>query len=286
MRIEPAQFEGWGIFQPVTHSDAKLVRPATLAERRGYLELFPMLRLLICQRVGRVWYGSTASFGDLRMRLEGVAPINLTEEVQLFDCVRTRYDGSQFWFDELDLRHDPAASAYLRSALSERTEPGDLQRPGLTAEERACYELNYWELVRPNEAEGAASPGLPARRARQPGAADVSPTPSEVGDPIRRRLRDSLSHAGAQLVDYVERADGFRVSFRIGRHHYTSSVNKDDLTVQVAGICLSGEDEKFDLGSLVGVLREAQDGQGIVPVGDENLGMDEQLYWQAHPPRN
>jgi hypothetical protein len=285
VRMEPAEFEGWGIFQPITHAEAMLVRQATLSERRRYLELFPMIQLLICRRAGQVWYGSAASFGDTRIQMEGLAPVNLAEEVQLFDCVRTRYDGSRFWFDEVDMRHDPAAAAYLRSALNDHTEPENLERRGLTAEERACYELNYWELLQAVEAEEAQQQPPPRRRQRRNLRAEESPEHRE-SDSTRRRLRDSLSHAGARLVDYLERADSFRVSFTVGGRHYTSSVNKDDLTVQVAGICLSGEDQKFDLGSLVGVLREAEHGGGIVPVGIDNHGMDEVHYWRVHPRRN
>ena len=74
-------------------------------------------------------FGSAASFGDSRIRLDGLAPINLAEEVQLFDSVRTRYDGCRFWFDELDMRHDPAIAAYLRSALNDQTDPGDKGSP-------------------------------------------------------------------------------------------------------------------------------------------------------------
>ena len=245
IRIDLTAFEGWGVFLPISHNEAMLVRRASLAERRRYLELFPMIRQIICRRAGNTWFGSPASFGDSRVRLEGLAPLKLAEEVQQFDCVRTRYDGAHFWFDELDMRHDPGASAYLRSALHDQTPPEKLHRRGLTAEERAAYELNYWELVRPP---------APNQRSEAPLGME-----GPEADAVRQRLRESLSHAGAQLVGYLERADSVRVSYTVGGRQYTSSINKDDLTVQVAGICLSGKDQMFDLGSLVGVLREADE---------------------------
>src|SRR5947209_17988107 len=39
---------GWGVFRPTGPATAALVRRATLAEQRRYLELFPRRRLILC----------------------------------------------------------------------------------------------------------------------------------------------------------------------------------------------------------------------------------------------
>jgi len=285
LQIEPAEFEGWGVFQPVSLRRARLVRRADLAQRRRYLDLFPMVRLIVCRRRGPKWIGAAASFGDSRLRIEGLATIELAEEVQPFDVVTSRYDGLTFWFDDLDPRRDPATAAYLRAALADQTEPAELGRRGLTAEERAAYELSYWELVRPEGVEDTPPSGERPPPTRQRRGRQSAQPESASDDPVFRRLRESLSHAGARLIGYVERADSFRVTYRAGGQEFTSAVDKKDLTVQVAGICLSGEDRKFDLASLVGVLREGVEGE-VVRVGDDNRGMGEGDYWRVHPPRN
>ena len=229
--------------------------------------------------------GAAASFGDARLRIEGLAPIELAEEVQSFDVVACRYDGATFWFDELDVRRDAATAAYLRGALAERTEPGELDRRGLTAEERAAYELNYWELARP-AAENEAPPGSELTRGGGRRKGDAVRAAAQAADPIFERLRENLSHAGARLIGYVERADSFRVTYRAGGQEFTSAVDKKDLSVQVAGICLSGEDRKFDLASLVGVLCEGDPEGGVLRIGNDIGGMPEEHYWRVHPPGN
>jgi hypothetical protein len=171
-----------------------------------------------------------------------LAPVGLAEEVQPFDVIQARCDGVQFWFDQLEPRHDPATAAWLRSSLDAMTPPEELRRPGLTLEQRAAYELRYWQAQKPEartQADLAGEPHVPLR------------------DVMRERLRASLSHAGAELIDYLERSDGLMVSYAIDGQRYTSSVDKDNLTVHSAGICLSGRDSDFDLTSLVGVMREA-----------------------------
>jgi hypothetical protein len=254
LKVQPADFAGWGVFRPASHGEAKLVRPAKLAERQRYLELFPLIRLILLDEFEGRWLAVPAHRGDSRFRIEGAVPVQLTEDARLFEVIEARFDGSQFWYAGLDPRWDPAAARYLRQEMGRLTPPEQLQRPGLTAEERAAYATKY----------------LMSEEARRNREED--------------RLRGALAHAGAELQGFVERQDVYTITYTVDGEQHVSAVSKRDLSVQVAGICLSGEDANFDLHSLVGVIREAQGGH-VVRVGHENHGMAEEDYWRVHPPR-
>jgi hypothetical protein len=257
LKVQPVDFEGWGIFRPISYNEARLVRPCRLAERQRYLELFPLVRLVLAGRQNDQWFALPAHQADTRFRVEGLIPVRLVEDAQLFEVVESRFDGAQFWYAGSDPRLDPATAAFLRQALDQMVHPDKLSRPGLTPEERAAYTTNYWPRYEASEE---------ARRSRE-----------EV------RLRQAVEHAGGQLKGYLERQDVYTVTYEVDGQRHVSAVSKKDLSVQVAGICLSGQDEKFDLHSLVGVIREAQGEGGFVRVGPENQGMAEEQYWRAHP---
>jgi hypothetical protein len=257
LRIRQADFEGWGVFRPVSHSEAMLVRQARLVERQRYLGLFPRVRLILADRREEEWLALPAHRADSRFQIEGMIPVYLVEEAERFDVVEARFDGTRFWFAGPDSRWDPAMASYLRKELGLLTPPEKLHRSGLTAEERDAYALNYWPRYEATEE---------ARQSRE-----------------ERRLRRALEHAGAELKDYVERHDVYTVTYDVDGQRHVSAVAKKDLSVQVAGICLSGEDQNFDLQSLVGVIREAQGEGGLVRVGHENRGTPEEQYWHVHP---
>jgi hypothetical protein len=257
LRVRPADFEGWGVFRPASHSDASLVRPAKLAERQRYLELFPLVRLLLAGKRDEQWLALAANRADSRFQIDGPIPLRLVEDAQLFEMTQARCDGAQFWYAGPDPRSDPARARYLRQELAVLTPPERLARSGLTTEERAAYALNYRPRYEATEE---------ARRSRE-----------------EERLRGALAHAGAELKEYVERQDVYTVTYEVDGHRHVSAVSKQDLSVQVAGICLSGEDASFDLQSLVGVIREGQGGGGLVRVGQENRGIPEEDYWRVHP---
>jgi hypothetical protein len=171
-------------------------------------------------------------------------PVRLLDEPQLFEIVETRFDGVQFWYAGLDPIGDPARANYLRRQLAAMTPPDRIKRSGLTAEERSAYALAYWPRYATSEE---------ARRSRE-----------------EQRLRGALAHAGAELTEFVERRDVYTVTYEVDGRRHVSAVAKGDLSVQVAGICLNGEDQAFDLQSLVGVIREAESGGGLLRIGAEN----------------
>ncbi|HEX4124694.1 MAG TPA: hypothetical protein VHY37_08210 [Tepidisphaeraceae bacterium] len=230
LEVRPGDFEGWGVFQARSHTEAMLLRPASAAQRQRYLRLFPPVRLIVCDSTGRTPMAVPAELSDTRIQLGGPAAVELCAGADVFDAIAARFDGSRFWFDQSDPRADPAAAAYLRRALSGMTDPHGLDRPGLTKGQRIAYAIQF---TRRTEA-------IAAERHRQ---ADI-------------RLTAALKHAGAELRDFADGGDEWRVSYLVDGRRHTSMIRKDDLTVRSAGICLSGRDADFDLASLVGVLRE------------------------------
>jgi hypothetical protein len=259
LKIAPTDFEGWGVFRPRTYTEAALVRPARLSERQRYLELFPLVRLILAWQADEHWLGLPAHRADGRLRIDGMVPVRLVEEPERFAVIQTRFDGAQFWYAGPEPRWDPATAAYLRQALEALVKPDQLDRPGLSAEEREAYRANYDIRYETSEE---------ARRSRE-----------------EQRLRQTLAAAGAEFKDCRERGDVFTVTYEVDGQRHVSAVARTDLSVQVAGICLSGQDENFDLQSLVGVIREAQGSGEIVRVGPPNQGMAEEQYWQVHPRR-
>ena len=250
-RMERA-FAGWGVFRPSGPDTAALVRRATLAERQEYLERLPARRMILCCRQGHDWLGWPAHHGDRRFGAPALTRVRLADEAEQFAVIVTRFDGAQCWFDRPDERADPAAAAYLRRAWMEQAAPDSLHRRGLTLEERTALAAAL-QLRRQSESQRTEA-----------------------------RLHQALAHGGGQLQGFREQDDCLRVEFAVDGERHVSLVGKRDLTVQLAGICLSGEDRRFDLQSLVSVLREART-EDVPRVGAEIGEISEDQYWRVHP---
>jgi hypothetical protein len=114
------------------------------------------------------------------------------------------------------------------------TEPERLAGPDLSTQERTAYAINYWPRLKKL---------VQARR-----------------EPIDPSLKEAMARAGSELRQYLMSRDNYRITFRVeGREHVTS-VDAGGPNPPTSGVCLEGDDRKFDLSSLVGVLREKQEG--------------------------
>src|SRR6185295_11594474 len=156
MSISPKDFSGWGVFRPLSHSSAQLVRAATMAEREQYLKLFPRVALILFHKPGGRWDAIAASGGDVRVKIEGTVPVRLVEGADQFDTVHARFDGSNFWFEAVDESVDAGMASYLRERLLEMAHPDLTARKGLNAGLRLAYEMCYKLRVSKKEADELA----------------------------------------------------------------------------------------------------------------------------------
>jgi hypothetical protein len=248
--VEPFE-PGWSILKPLAMDRARVVSKAGLGQIREYLALFPAVRLTLLARAERHWLALPAHRGDSRFQIDGPVPLHLASGVEPFQQVIARFDGAAFWYQEVDRRRSPAIAAYLREALTAETPPDALHKPTLTFEERETYRIAYRAVE-------------DARRGR-----------------VQGRLAEAVAHAGAEMTSFVEREGVYTVSFTVDGRRHRTTVRQDDLTVLSAGICLSGQDRRFDLQSLVGVIREGERGRRLVRVGEGYL--DEEQYRRIHP---
>ena len=232
-RIDPSDFEGWGLFHPDSSRTAKVVGEAEIDRIEAYLNLFPHFRLLLVERLGRgTWLAYPVNESDMRQRVGSVQPlkIHLVRHMRPFDTVLAAWDGSQFWFVGEDRKADPLFAETLRQAERDGTRPSLIKGRGLTLEMMLAYQLRWVRQEAKRKPKNHA------------------------------RLRGALRSAGAELVDFHDRDNHWVVTWSTDLgDSFTSAVCKTDLTVLSAGICLDDRDRDFDLQSLVGVVERSPD---------------------------
>lgn len=221
----PRLHPGWYKFRPLDHTRARKIGEADQMEIDQYLRKLPRVRMILIQREGPDYVALPCRQDKVG---EDLYPLLLVDNAPMdFDTVIARYDGIRLWYHDLDSRNDPQKGEYLRGALNDFSHPDKVKFPGLTLEERCAYSLRF-------EIEN---------RAKKKTAEE--------------KLREAVEHGGGNMLRYVERADHYSITYTVDERQYTSRVRKDDgMQVVCAGFCLSGEDEKFDLKSLIPVLKQ------------------------------
>lgn len=262
------RFVGWGRFRPLNERQAELLAEALPWERGGYLELFPVLRVILLwpDTSGTVpgsWMALPYNASDAHQRFglpmepQPVFLCDPTGGADRFERVLARVDGRVLWFEGPDLLSDPTHAEWLRGAAS--SEESEKLLPGLAASERQA--LIYWRIHQ-LELTLASSTHL-SEQMRQQSRREQLVWLRQQGQRIKleENLRYALAKADATLHSYSEvlAPDGsvgqliVEWSEHGSTHHYRSALDPR-LTVVSSGICLSGRDRDFDLTSLVSVM--------------------------------
>lgn len=231
-RLAQAQ-AGWWICQVETASRARLLEEAQAWQRAEYLEQWPQLRLILIEQLSpHSWLALPFNPSDAAQRFGRIGPqvVHLVEHGQPFERIVARVEGQTLWYDEIDRRADAALAEQLRSALY--TEQAELKIAGLAASERAAYALRFERIAQEQQKQANAQ--------------------------LEGRLLHTLRIAGANLLGYSLDEGHVRVTWEREGLRSTSLVDLN-LNLISAGICLSGEDQRFDLASIVSVVSEAPD---------------------------
>ena len=230
----PRDFEGWGLFTADGPRTARLREQATLAQRQSYLERLPQVRMiLVSPGQGKTWTALPANseVAARRYHMVGHRSLHLVERGRAFETVIARYDGANLWFDRPDRQCDPKMAAALARELRAFTPPDDVRVPGLTPEQRQAYRMV--QALDPSRALARCS---------------------------EERLRRALQQGGGTLQSFVDNGDTWTTQWSTqGGELHVSAIAKADLTVISAGICLDGEDQLFDLATLVGVVERQEE---------------------------
>jgi len=223
-------FEGWAILKPCreipkqyTGKYVRVVGSPNLLQIEKYLEQLPNTKVTLSERRKDGWYGFTHHRPSIEVR------VLLADGVSLFDTVVVHYDPVNYWFAGMDRSINPSFGEYLREASNKSTSPDKLDIRGLIPFQRKAYRWQYFLHKK------------------------------QVKEVTLETIKRAVEHGTSKFLSYIERKDAYVVTFSLDSEEFRATITKKDFTVMSAGICLSGEDRKFDIQSLTGVIKEGQD---------------------------
>jgi hypothetical protein len=226
--VIPGVESGWYQIKPVNTKVARIIGPANLIEQEMYLKCLDKLRLVIVMKKDNIFYGVPDKANKFGFQVNDLLPIFLHSDPAMdFDRVITRFDGANIWYECVDQGNGPAKAEYLRDCMAKVLDPSKLKFSGLTIEERLAYTLRLT---------------LDKRL---------------IIDSKKDQLKRDVEFAGGSFIKFAERADHYSVTYQVNGNEFTSYVAKNPAhSVISAGLCLNGNDKRFDLKSLVTVIRE------------------------------
>lgn len=235
-KIANCSGSGIGRFQPQDAFSAKWVDDAPYESQRKYFDALPRLYLILCFQTEEGWvaYPFKKETALKKFGITGEAVILNVSDCQRFDVVVARFDGLNFWYDEIFAGSDPIKADEMRhlfeQRISSKQKSVDLnQIKKLTEEDKEAFSLASfsWDLFVKSSTEST--------------------------------IQELLENGGAVLGSYIFRGKNIEIRWQSpSGENYVSIVNKDTLDVVSAGICLAGEDEKFHLKDLPFIMEQGE----------------------------
>ncbi len=267
-------FTGWGRFRPTSERAAELVGEALPWERAAYLELFPLLRVVLLWPLAKphppgTWLALPFNASDARQRFGlGVEPIPIflcdpLNGAERFERVLTRIDGTIAWFEGTDLLADPQHGEWLRDAAHAEQDEKPLK--GLASSQRLA--LLFWRIHQLEQTMAPQQQREMFLRAAEQVQRDERKTYAAMREEaqrgnLERLLRHELAKADAVLLSFSELPQSGQLvvewSEQGQTYRYRSTIDRR-MNIVSSGICLSDRDHDFDLTSLVNVMTRADD---------------------------
>lgn len=260
--VDPS-FSGWGLFNIVSENVVSKIEDASAKQKKEYLELFPILDVVLLDMEDERWWAVAAHVSDTRFEIKHPIPIELVERGGSFDTVSVRFDGTSFWFDTINRKRNPKVASDLRKALDADVFPHDLRISQAVPQEKFAYQIMFYQK-HPDLLDSAMTKDEASTEETTVAPDSVQPTftwdcdrYAGFDDKPKYRIKKALEHSGASLDSFwFGDDDAVTVRYSVDGHTHVSVVRRKDLTVVSAGICLSGLDQQFDLSSLVSVMRK------------------------------
>jgi hypothetical protein len=226
----PQNKEGWYNIQPVDSKRARIVSSAELFEVEEYLKYLGKVRVVLVMKQQGLYLGIPDKANNFGLEIGVPIPVFLCDDLPLdFDRVIARYDGANLWYERIDSGNDPAKADYLRDCMTKVVNPSKINFSGLTLEEKHAYSLR------------------------------MTLDKKFVEEQKKDTIKQDVEFAGGKFLRFDEKSDHLSVTYTVDGQQFTSRISKDPRRMIIsAGLCLAGDDRKFDLKSLVTVIREAQ----------------------------
>ena len=236
--VEP----GWHVLHPGARGRATVVGPAPVwdivVDSLRDLPRFLVVAALPLSESAWLCVPFSAADAEQRgwMNGEPKALHLVREHLEPLDLIEARDLGGVLLFDQIATHVDTSRLRGIQTVLRESP-------------------VEAWDVSAPPVARNVISLIQQRRASDQAHQARVQRQQAVRSD--EARLRSELDFAGAQLINWSELSDGFRVTWEHEGHTYTMPIQRD-LRVESAGICLNETDRHYTLAAIVHVMAEAR----------------------------